>query len=107
MRGLVFINPGNPTGQCLTYEDLRELVKFAYEEKVVLMADEVYQPNVYQVGTCCWLALAGAGQVLEGVHAAGQGADGGGRGCWLPRTSLGACFCSLVRLAFTSLLSAE
>ncbi|GAB4818926.1 hypothetical protein N2152v2_005972 [Parachlorella kessleri] len=48
VRGLVFINPGNPTGQCLTYEDLRELVKFAHEEKVVLMADEVYQPNVYQ-----------------------------------------------------------
>ena len=48
VRGLVFINPGNPTGQCLSEENLRELIKFAYEEHVVLMADEVYQENVYQ-----------------------------------------------------------
>lgn len=50
VRALVFINPGNPTGQCLTYDNLKELIKFAYEEKVVLLADEVYQPNIYQVG---------------------------------------------------------
>lgn len=25
-------------------------VRFAHKEKVVLMADEVYQPNIYQVG---------------------------------------------------------
>lgn len=47
---MVFINPGNPTGQCLTEDNLRDLVKFAHQEKVVLMADEVYQPNIYQVG---------------------------------------------------------
>lgn len=27
-------------------DNLRDLVKFAHNEKVVLMADEVYQPNV-------------------------------------------------------------
>lgn len=27
---------------------MKELVKFAYEERVVLMADEVYQENIYQ-----------------------------------------------------------
>lgn len=48
VRGLVFINPGNPTGQCLTYDNLKELIKFAYDEKIVLMADEVYQENIYQ-----------------------------------------------------------
>jgi len=48
VRGMVFINPGNPTGQCLSQENLRELAKFAHEEKVVLMADEVYQENIYQ-----------------------------------------------------------
>lgn len=48
VRGLVFINPGNPTGQCLSYANLQELIKFAHEEKVVLLADEVYQENVYQ-----------------------------------------------------------
>ena len=35
-------------GQCLSEANLRELIKFAYEEHVVLMADEVYQENVYQ-----------------------------------------------------------
>lgn len=27
VRGLVFINPGNPTGQCLGYDNLKELIK--------------------------------------------------------------------------------
>ena len=30
MRALVFINPGNPTGQCLTEDNLRDLVKVAH-----------------------------------------------------------------------------
>lgn len=47
-RGLVFINPGNPTSQCLTEDNLKELVKFAHKERIVLMADEVYQENIYQ-----------------------------------------------------------
>ena len=49
VRALVFINPGNPTGQCLSRQNLEELIQFAYEEKIVLMADEVYQENIYQV----------------------------------------------------------
>eukprot|EP00803_Ostreobium_quekettii_P003210 evm.model.scf_2660.3 EVM.evm.TU.scf_2660.3 scf_2660:14056-20696(-) len=48
VRGLVFINPGNPTGQVLTKEDLQRLAQFASDEKLVLMADEVYQENIYQ-----------------------------------------------------------
>ncbi|MEW5315685.1 MAG: hypothetical protein WDW38_007095 [Sanguina aurantia] len=48
VRGLVFINPGNPTGQCLSVDNLKELIKFAYDERIVLMADEVYQENIYQ-----------------------------------------------------------
>jgi glutamate--glyoxylate aminotransferase len=48
VRGLVFINPGNPTGQCLTEQNLRELIEFCIRERLVLMADEVYQQNVYQ-----------------------------------------------------------
>ncbi|KAF8782675.1 Alanine aminotransferase 2 like protein [Argiope bruennichi] len=47
---LVVINPGNPTGSVLTYENIREIIKFAFEEKLLLMADEVYQDNVYAPG---------------------------------------------------------
>jgi len=45
VRALVFINPGNPTGQCLTEENLRDLLAFCHENQLVLMADEVYQEN--------------------------------------------------------------
>jgi aspartate/methionine/tyrosine aminotransferase len=47
VRGLVIINPGNPTGQVLSIENMREIVDFCYREKIVLLADEVYQENVY------------------------------------------------------------
>ena len=47
MRAVVIINPGNPTGQCLSIENMRDIVKLAYEEKVALLADEVYQTNVF------------------------------------------------------------
>eukprot|EP00931_Biecheleriopsis_adriatica_P077536 TRINITY_DN51089_c0_g1_i1.p1 TRINITY_DN51089_c0_g1~~TRINITY_DN51089_c0_g1_i1.p1 ORF type:complete len:508 (-),score=128.09 TRINITY_DN51089_c0_g1_i1:51-1574(-) len=50
VRALVVINPGNPTGQALDYEDLKKLVEFCRDEKLVLMADEVYQENVYAAG---------------------------------------------------------
>ncbi|CAI5971897.1 unnamed protein product [Closterium sp. NIES-64] len=48
VRALVFINPGNPTGQCLSEDNLKELVNVCLQEKLVLMADEVYQENIYQ-----------------------------------------------------------
>lgn len=49
-RGLVVINPGNPTGSVLTRENIEKIVKFAYEEHLFLMADEVYQHNIYAEG---------------------------------------------------------
>ena len=49
VRAFVFINPGNPTGQCLSEQNLQDLVKFCYKNKLVMMADEVYQENIYNV----------------------------------------------------------
>ena len=48
VRALAIINPGNPTGQCLTEENIREIIDFAQKEKLVLLADEVYQTNIYK-----------------------------------------------------------
>ncbi|RZC72088.1 hypothetical protein C5167_035262 [Papaver somniferum] len=48
VRAMVIINPGNPTGQCLSIDNLQELLRFCSREKLVLLADEVYQQNVYQ-----------------------------------------------------------
>ncbi|ETV83307.1 hypothetical protein H257_04062 [Aphanomyces astaci] len=46
-RALVVINPGNPTGQILSEDNMRDIITFCKDEKLVLMADEVYQENVY------------------------------------------------------------
>ncbi|XP_073129729.1 glutamate--glyoxylate aminotransferase 2 [Henckelia pumila] len=48
VRAMVIINPGNPTGQCLSEANLREVLKFCYQNNLVLIGDEVYQQNVYQ-----------------------------------------------------------
>ncbi|KAF7813968.1 Alanine aminotransferase 2 [Senna tora] len=47
VRALVVINPGNPTGQVLAEENQRDIVQFCKQEGLVLLADEVYQENVY------------------------------------------------------------
>lgn len=48
VRGLVIINPGNPTGSCLSEENIKDVIKLAHEENLVIFADEVYQNNIYQ-----------------------------------------------------------
>ena len=47
MRALVVINPGNPTGQCLSRANQEEIVRLCAQHGVLLIADEVYQDNVY------------------------------------------------------------
>ncbi|KAI9204985.1 pyridoxal phosphate-dependent transferase [Polychytrium aggregatum] len=47
VRALCVINPGNPTGQVLTEESMKDIIRFCHEEKLVLLADEVYQTNIY------------------------------------------------------------
>lgn len=47
VRAIVVINPGNPTGASLSSEAVRSVLEFAAEEKLVVLADEVYQTNVF------------------------------------------------------------
>ncbi|KAH8897093.1 PLP-dependent transferase [Thozetella sp. PMI_491] len=47
VRAIVVINPGNPTGASLAEADIRAVIEFAHQEKLVIMADEVYQTNVF------------------------------------------------------------
>ncbi|XP_056381690.1 alanine aminotransferase 2 isoform X1 [Hyla sarda] len=44
---LCIINPGNPTGQVQSRRCIEEVIQFAWEEGLFLLADEVYQDNVY------------------------------------------------------------
>lgn len=47
VKALVIINPGNPTGAILSEENMRDIAKFAQKHELVLLADEVYQSNIY------------------------------------------------------------
>ncbi|KAI1888864.1 hypothetical protein AGOR_G00173160 [Albula goreensis] len=49
-RALCIINPGNPTGQVQSRQCIEDVIRFAAEEHLFLMADEVYQDNVYADG---------------------------------------------------------
>eukprot|EP01039_Chlorochromonas_danica_P004293 gene4293-4713_t len=49
-RAIVVINPGNPTGQVLPESNMREVVQMCVEEKICLLADEVYQENIWRPG---------------------------------------------------------
>jgi len=46
-KAIVVINPGNPTGQCLSKENIEDVIKFCHKHRIVLLADEVYQQNCY------------------------------------------------------------
>jgi alanine transaminase len=47
VRALVIINPGNPTGNVLSLENMQDIVFFCEKNRILLLADEVYQENVY------------------------------------------------------------
>jgi len=50
VKGIVVINPGNPTGSVLDAANIAMVVDFAREHGLAILADEVYQDNVYRPG---------------------------------------------------------
>lgn len=48
--GIAVINPGNPTGALLSRDNIEMIVRFARKHRLAIMADEVYQENVYAPG---------------------------------------------------------
>ena len=47
VKGIVVINPGNPTGAVLSEKSIRTVIEFAKQHQLAILADEVYQENVY------------------------------------------------------------
>jgi alanine transaminase len=45
--GIVVINPGNPTGGVLSLDNIRMIINFAKRQGISIIADEVYQENIY------------------------------------------------------------
>ncbi|KAF1349645.1 alanine aminotransferase 2 [Delphinella strobiligena] len=48
VRAIVIINPGNPTGSSLSSDEIKGVLDFAAENKLVVLADEVYQTNIFE-----------------------------------------------------------
>jgi aspartate/methionine/tyrosine aminotransferase len=48
VRAIVVINPGNPTGGVLDEKNVEMVLDFAREHRLSVLADEVYQENVYR-----------------------------------------------------------
>lgn len=47
VKAITVINPGNPTGQVLSRKNIEDIITFAFENNVAILADEVYQENIY------------------------------------------------------------
>jgi alanine transaminase len=76
VRAIVVINPGNPTGQVLSYENVAEILKFAHEEDIPIIADEVYQENMYQGSFISFKAVAqrlGLDNQIASLHSTSKG----------------------------------
>eukprot|EP00746_Dinoflagellata_sp_MGD_P146307 gnl/MRDRNA2_/MRDRNA2_78802_c0_seq2.p1 gnl/MRDRNA2_/MRDRNA2_78802_c0~~gnl/MRDRNA2_/MRDRNA2_78802_c0_seq2.p1 ORF type:complete len:522 (-),score=116.87 gnl/MRDRNA2_/MRDRNA2_78802_c0_seq2:225-1790(-) len=50
VKALCVINPGNPVGNVMSREALEAVVKLCEKNRLVLLADEVYQDNIYAPG---------------------------------------------------------
>lgn len=49
-RAILVTNPGNPTGTCLTREEMKMILDVAAEHDLYLIADEVYREFAYETG---------------------------------------------------------
>ena len=50
VRAICVINPGNPTGSVMDWENVAMVIRFAKAHDLAILADEVYQENVYLEG---------------------------------------------------------
>ncbi|HSK10937.1 MAG TPA: aminotransferase class I/II-fold pyridoxal phosphate-dependent enzyme [Vicinamibacterales bacterium] len=50
VKAICVINPGNPTGSVLDCSNIAMIIAFAREHGLAILADEVYQENVYLAG---------------------------------------------------------
>lgn len=117
--GFVLINPGNPTGAVLSKEAVRDVVRFCAKHNLVLLADEVYQENVYDENAefySCKRAAYDLGYLEEGnervelasFHSTSKGVFGecGRRGGYMELTGFDSVVKDqLYKLASASLCS--
>jgi len=47
LKAIAVINPGNPTGNVMTRQQMEEVVQLCADHGITLLADEVYQENIW------------------------------------------------------------
>ena len=86
VKGIVVINPGNPTGAVLGEDSMQEVISFAKDNSLVIIADEVYQENIYTGKFISFAKALGSLEVpLFSLHSISKGFYGecGHRGGYL------------------------
>jgi len=74
VKAVVVINPANPTGAVLPEHSGREVVEFAQEHGVAIIADEVYKDNLYGAEFVSFASLVGQQRVpLFSLHSTSKG----------------------------------
>ena len=86
IKAIVAINPGNPTGAILDKSSIMQLVDFAEENNIAIIADEVYQENLYGAEFISFAKAIGERKIpLFSLHSVSKGFYGecGQRGGYL------------------------
>jgi len=74
VKAIVVINPGNPTGAILDEGNVREVIDFAEEHDLAVLADEVYQDNLYGADWVSFARVLGSRRVpLFSMHSVSKG----------------------------------
>ena len=74
VKALVVINPGNPTGAILPEDSIRDVLDFAADRELAVIADEVYQENVYGAKFVSFAKVLGDRDVpLFSLHSVSKG----------------------------------
>lgn len=74
VKAIVVINPGNPTGAILPEQSGKDVVDFALEHGLAIIADEVYQENLYGGKFVSFARLVGESDLsLFSLHSTSKG----------------------------------
>jgi aspartate/methionine/tyrosine aminotransferase len=74
VKAIVAINPGNPTGAILNEQSISQIVRFAEKYNLAIIADEVYQENVYDGRFSSFAKMVGRATVpLFSLHSVSKG----------------------------------
>ncbi|MFA5624357.1 MAG: pyridoxal phosphate-dependent aminotransferase [Bradymonadales bacterium] len=86
-RAIIVVSPNNPTGQCISFSEFENLIRFCAEQKLALVVDEVYADYMLEAG----LGLLGRGAAALAQEGLVFSLSGLSKVCGLPQHKLAWC----------------